>query len=65
MQLPKLALILVLALFTMTVFAEERTELHLFKYGRTNTDQFKVAFFDFRDFLEFWDFFELRFERLI
>lgn len=35
-----------------TSHAEERTEVHLFQYGRTNTATLQTAFNDFRDMLE-------------
>jgi hypothetical protein len=51
MQLSKIAILLILALWVTDSLADDRTELHLFQYGRTNTDEFKMAFFDFRDVL--------------
>jgi len=51
MRLSKLIFILILALWVAGSQAEERSELHLFQYGRTNTDVLKTAFFDFRDLL--------------
>lgn len=42
---------LILALWVGDSQAGERSDLHLFQYGRTNTDLLKTAFFDFRDML--------------
>ncbi len=51
MRLPRLVLLFVLLLWVSASQADKRTELHLFQYGRTNTDQLKTAFYDFRDLL--------------
>ena len=51
MRLSNIALPLLLFLYATSAWAEDRTELHLFQYGRTNTDQQNTAFLDFRDLL--------------
>jgi len=51
MRLSKLIFILILIFGMADSQAEERSELHLFQYGRTNTELLKTAFFDFRDML--------------
>ena len=51
MRLPRLVLLSVLLIWVAPSQADKRTELHLFQYGRTNTDQLKTAFYDFRDLL--------------
>jgi len=55
MRLSKLILLLIFILITALWIessqAEGRSDLHLFQYGRTNTDLLKTAFLDFRDML--------------
>lgn len=52
MRLPCiLSLLLLLPAAPDGVWAAERTELHLFQYGRANSDRLKIAFLDFRDLL--------------
>lgn len=45
------AMILLWAMCLSTAVRGQRTELHLFQYGRTNTPQAQAAFLDFRDLL--------------
>lgn len=52
MRLPKLTLLLILLFNSASSQAEQRTALHLFQYGRTNTEQQERAFLDFSDLLE-------------
>lgn len=51
MRLSKLAILFFVFLWTATSQAEERTEVHLFRYGRTNTASLQTAFNDFQDML--------------
>lgn len=49
MRLSGVILAITFSLSTLAV--AQRTELHLFQYGRTNTPQAQAAFLDFRDLL--------------
>lgn len=52
MRMSKVALWVVLLLWAVPSLAEDRTEVHLFQYGRTSSDLLSIAFVDFRDMLE-------------
>lgn len=49
--MPRIAIIFFVFIWAVTAQAENRTEIHLFKYGRTNTVSLQTAFNDFRDML--------------
>lgn len=51
MRLSKVAIFISVFLSAAASQAEERTEVHLFHYGRTNTAPRQTAFYDFRDML--------------
>lgn len=52
MRLPGLTILTpLILLWSMIGLAQERAELHLFQYGRTNTEPLMTAFLDFRDML--------------
>lgn len=51
MRLSRVVFLIMMILWVPASLAGERTEVHLFQYGRTNTDMLKTAFLDFRDML--------------
>lgn len=51
MHLPRLVIIALCIMWSFPVVAEDRTAVHLFQYGRTNTPAMRAAFQDFHDLL--------------